>query len=247
MDNATILSRLNEDQKKPVLDFEGPSFILAGPGAGKTNTVVSRTAYMINQGVSPDNIILFTFTNKAANEIKNRVISFIGEEGRRITVGTYHSICVRFLRRYADRIGYTNKFSIFDYDDCIGIIKKLCKDTDIEHQRAYSYISDCKNKNITSNLAIQRATGVDQKLAAIYRDYQAELKQQDAMDFDDLIANTIILFENHEDVLSKINQRYTYITADEAHDSSVRDLRLIQLLAGEAQNVCMILDPDQSI
>lgn len=247
MDNQTILNGLNEDQKKPVLDFEGASFILAGPGAGKTKTIISRTAYMINQGIRPENIILFTFTNKAAKEIKERVISFIGDEGKRITVGTYHSICVRFLRRYAERIHYTTKFTIFDMDDCVNILKKICKVQNIDYKRAMDYISDCKKRCLTPDQAIRRARGFDEKLAAIYREYQKELKLQDAMDFDDLIINTILLLQSNADVLQAINEQYTYITADEFHDSSKTDLRLMTLLAGERQNICMILDPDQSI
>lgn len=202
---------------------------------------------MINQGVSPSNIILFTFTNKAAREIKERVISFIGKEGEKITVGTYHSICVRFLRRYAEKIGFSNKFSIFDVEDSANVLKKLCKPSGIEPKRASDYISDCKKRCLTPEQAIRRASGFDQKLAAIYRDYQAELKKQDSMDFDDLIINTILLFQNNPDVLQRINNQYTYITADEFHDSSKTDLRLMALLAGERQNICMILDPDQSI
>lgn len=247
MDNQTILNGLNDDQKQPVLDFEGASFILAGPGAGKSHTVVSRTAYMINNGVDPSRMILFTFTNKAARELKTRVMKYIGKEGEKITVGTYHSICVRFLRRYADKIGYSNKFSIFDTDDSINVLKKLCKPAGIEYKRAMDYISDCKKRCATPEMAIRRANGFDQKLAAIYRDYQAELKLQDAMDFDDLIINTIVLFQSNHDVLQRINEQYTYITADEFHDSSKTDLRLMALLAGERQNICMILDPDQSI
>lgn len=202
---------------------------------------------MINQGVHPENIILFTFTNKAAREIKERVISFIGDEGKKITVGTYHSICVRFLRRYADRIGFTNKFTIFDTDDCANILKKICKVHNIDPKRAADYISSCKKRCHTPEQAIRRAVGFDQKLAGVYRDYQKELKLQDGMDFDDLIINTILLFQNNPDVLKRVNEQYTYITADEFHDSSKTDLRLMALLAGERQNICMILDPDQSI
>lgn len=202
---------------------------------------------MINQGVHPENIILFTFTNKAAREIKERVISFIGDEGKKITVGTYHSICVRFLRRYADRIGFTNKFTIFDTDDCANILKKICKTHNIDPKRAADYISNCKKRCQTPEQAIRRAVGFDQKLSGVYRDYQKELKLQDGMDFDDLIINTILLFQNNPDVLQRVNEQYTYITADEFHDSSKTDLRLMALLAGERQNICMILDPDQSI
>ena len=243
-----ILDGLNDDQKKAASYYTGASFILAGPGSGKTATIIRRTAYMIQQGIKPENIILFTFTNKAAKEIKNRVISFIGEEqGNKITVGTYHSVCVRFLKRYADRIGYTNQFSIFDSDDSANVVKKLCKTAPFDHKKAIGYISSCKSKGITASESVRNATGFEEKLAIIYRQYQDELHRQNSMDFDDIILNTIKLFENNPDILETINNKYTYITADEFHDSSSRDVRLIELLAGKKQNVCMILDPDQSI
>ena len=209
-----ILSDLNEDQKKPVLDYQGASFILAGPGSGKTKTVISRTAYMIQQGVKPNNIILFTFTNKAAKEIKDRVIKSIGEEGKKIVVGTYHSVCVRFLKRYADKIGYTKHFSIFDSDDSASILKKLCKGMPFDHKRAMDYISKCKTKNISASEAVRSATGFEEKFAMIYRQYQEELMRQDAMDFDDIISNMIKLLETCPDVLEFINSQYTYITAE---------------------------------
>ena len=213
-----ILDGLNDDQKKAASYYTGASFILAGPGSGKTATIIRRTAYMIQQGIKPENIILFTFTNKAAKEIKNRVISFIGEEqGNKITVGTYHSVCVRFLKRYADRIGYTNQFSIFDSDDSANVVKKLCKTAPFDHKKAIGYISSCKSKGITASESVRNATGFEEKLAIIYRQYQDELHRQNSMDFDDIILNTIKLFENNPDVLEIVNNKYTYITADEFH------------------------------
>lgn len=213
MTNKEILDGLNEDQRKPVLDFHGPSFIMAGPGSGKTKTIVSRTAYMINKGVAPESIILFTFTNKAAKEIKKRISEAV-TDGRNITIGTYHSICVRILRRYADYIGYSKNFTIFDTSDTSAIIKKICKASHVEDKRASNYISDCKKKLIRPEQAIKAADGYDNKLAAVYRDYQQELKLQGGMDFDDLILNTIALLENNSDVLKTINNTYRYIMAE---------------------------------
>lgn len=202
---------------------------------------------MIHNGISPYNIILFTFTNKAAREIKERVINIIGEKGHNITVGTYHSVCARLLRKYADRIGYSNKFTIFDTDDSLSILKKLCKHTSYDPKVVAAYISNMKSKQITSEQACRMENGPGEKLAMLYRTYQSELKKQDAMDFDDLIGNMIKVLETCEDVKKELNDRYRYVTADEFHDSSRKDIRLIELLAGDDQNVCMILDPDQSI
>jgi DNA helicase-2/ATP-dependent DNA helicase PcrA len=248
MTKAEILAGLNEDQKKPVLDYNGPCFIVAGPGSGKTHVVVSRTQYMINDGINPSTMILFTFTNKAANEIKNRVISKIGKKGEQITVGTYHSICSKILRQYANLLGFNKKFTIFDSEDSISTLKTITKGMAFDHQTVQKFISDCKNKMISPSRAMQNAkSDFDRQMSNVYQQYQNELQMQDALDFDDLIYYTIILFEHNEDVLKKINNKYQYIVADEFHDSSQRDIKLIELLGGERQNVCMILDDEQSI
>lgn len=245
---AEILAELNDDQKQPVLDYEGPSFIVAGPGSGKTHTVISRTRFMILNGVSPESIMLFTFTNKAAKEIKARIIKKIGERGSKITVGTYHSVCTRLLRQYADLIGRTKKFTIFDTDDSYSVLKKLVKGMNFDHKQAMEYISDKKSKMIGPTMALQQEQGeYFRRMAAIYQQYQNELEKQDAFDFDDLIFYTIIMLERNPEVKATLNSRYRYITADEFHDSSPRDIRLIELLGGDRQNVCMILDDEQSI
>lgn len=203
---------------------------------------------MISDGINPSTMMLFTFTNKAASEIKNRVISKIGEKGEQITVGTYHSICSRILRQYADLLGFNKKFTIFDSDDSINTLKTITKGMAFDHQAAQKFISDCKNKMTSPSRAMQNATSeYDRQMSNVYQQYQNELQTQDALDFDDLIYYTIILFERNEEVLKKINNKYHYIVADEFHDSSQRDIRLIELLGGERQNVCMILDDEQSI
>ena len=246
-----ILGPLNEDQRQAVINYEGPSIILAGPGSGKTSTVVARTQYMISIGeIDPHKILLFTFTNKAAKEIKNRVTSTIGKDGEFITVGTYHSICCRILRKYAQRIGFERSFTIFDSDDSSSLIKRLIKtlDLSVKPVTVKEYISTQKSKMISYSKSILNAeTTVDKTLADLYQRYQDELYQQNAMDFDDLISAALRLFEMCPDVLAEINERYQYIIADESHDSAPRDLRLIEILGGNKQNVCMILDDDQSI
>lgn len=203
---------------------------------------------MILDGVDPNKIILFTFTNKAAKEIRSRVVSKIGQEGSKITVGTYHSICVRFLRQYADYIGRSKNFTILDTDDSLSILRKLTKGSDVDHKDALAYISTKKSQMIGATAAISQAVSpLDRILSEIYRKFQLELSQQDAMDFDDLIYYTILLFERNQEVIQEVNSRFHYIVADEFHDSSPRDIRLIELLAGERKNVCLILDDEQSI
>jgi len=244
-----LLDQLNEDQKKPVLDYIGPSFILAGPGSGKTFTIVARAAYMIQHGhIKPENILMFTFTNKAAKEIKDRVISKIGKQGERITIGTYHSICSLFLRKYSTLLGYEHNFSIFDAEDSKKILKRLLKDSIYDEYSLLSYISDQKNELKSPARAMnESATNEDKFKANIYNLYQKELMKQKAMDFDDLIYNMVILMKKNKFIQEELNNKYHYIISDESHDSSNRDLELIELLGGKKQNVCLILDDEQSI
>jgi DNA helicase-2/ATP-dependent DNA helicase PcrA len=248
MGTNQILKELNKDQIKPVLDFEGPSFIVAGPGSGKTHTVVSRSAYMVDQGISPESIMIFTFTNKAAAEIKDRIINKIGEEGRKIKMGTYHSVCASFLRQYADLLGFKRSFTIYDSSDSKNLLRKLCKGLTFDEKRAMEYIGKQKDQMLTPQVAMENAkSNLENDLANIYKNYQDELRAQEALDFDDLLYYTIRLLENHPSVRETLNRKYKYIVADEFHDSSKRDVRFIYLLAGEDQNVCMILDDEQSI
>lgn len=240
-----ILSRLNDEQKVAVQNFQGPSFIVAGPGAGKTFTIISRTQYMILNGVDPDNILLFTFTNKAAKEIKERIAKAVGEDvAARITTGTYHSFCCRVLRQYGDRLGYNKRFTIFDSDDTDKVLSKLCKGSNVDPKKLKKYISTQKRQMITPQKA---SLDRNDHYATYYDSYQKELFKQNAMDFDDLIFNTIRLLQTNTDVLLKINARWRYVTADEFHDSAPSDIRLIKLLSGMRQNACFILDNDQSI
>ena len=243
-----ILSQLNEQQREAAVHYQGPCAINAGPGSGKTKTLISRAAFMIEDGISPYNILLFTFTRKAAGEIRDRVHLQIGEKAEGITVGTYHSFCMRLLRRYADRIGWTKNFSIYDEDDKKGILKPLAKAEDVDARLVAGSISRFKQCLLTPVNAMQVAeTAYERKAAKIYESYMQQLKAANAFDFDDLIYFSIRLLEDHPDVKNEVNRRYKYVTCDEAHDSSVEDLRLIELLGGKAMNVCLILDCDQSI
>ena len=243
-----ILSKLNEEQKLPVVDYLGPQFLVAGPGSGKTHTLVARTQYMLLDGINPSNILLFTFTNKAAKEIKERISNAVGAEAAAlITTGTYHSFCCRLLRQYGEHLGYKKGFSIFDMDDSKKVIKKVLKGTDIDPSMLISYMSKQKRKLISPKKSIENSVGIKDDLAKYYGEYQSSLLNQNAMDFDDLIYNAIRLLSDFPEVLAVVNNRYRYISADESHDSSSADIRLIQLLAGTAENVCFILDDHQSI
>ena len=246
--SSKILEGLNENQTKAARHIDGPCFVTAGPGSGKTATVVRRTAYMISQGVDPLNVCLFTFTNKAAREMKERIIGFIGEEANKITMGTYHSVCCKVLRRYAKHIGFTSNFTILDAQESLKIVKKYAKEHNVEAKDAVSAISDFKKRLLTPSAAMLSTTDELKKInATIYQKYEDELKRQNSMDFDNLIINTIRLLEQNPAIKEAINNQWKYIVADEYHDSSQCDLRLIELLGGNTENVCMILDPDQSI
>lgn len=242
-----ILNGANDEQQEAIKHQEGACMIIAGPGSGKTKTVISMSQYRILDGIDPSNICLFTFTNKAANEMKERIKAAVGDMADKMTVGTYHSVCHRLLRKYATYIDFNKNFTILSQDDCTKKLKKIAKELGVEHENLGAYISQKKDKVILPSQALASSSGAELVLANGYEKYQAELKREMAMDFDDLILNTIILLETNPEIKQKINNQWKYITADEAHDSSPRDLKLIQLLAGQSENVCFILDDHQSI
>lgn len=203
---------------------------------------------MILNGIDPSSICLFTFTNKAANEMKERIRLAVGELADRITCGTYHSIANRLLRKYAQYIGYNRNFTIMTPDDCKKILKKISSDYNLDPDQLALYISAKKDKVILPQQALTSAINDnDRILARAYEKYQEELKRQMAMDFDDLILNAIKLLENNNDIKSIINKKWKYISTDETQDSSIRDLRFIRLLAGDTENVCFILDDNQCL
>ena len=243
-----VLNGLNEEQKQAVKHIEGPCYVVAGPGSGKTRVIVARTQYMILKGISPSNIVLFTFTNKAAKEIKERIISAVGEKGNYITIGTYHSVCSRILRTYATHLNYEKNFSILDADEAKKILKKIAdKYNSVDTDYAIATILSWKKDGITVQKASQNAYGGEVAIANIYRDYQKELHETMCMDFDDLIINTITLLKNFPEVKKEVNNKFKYVSADEFHDSSKCDLNLIKLISGYNDNLCMIFDDYQSI
>ncbi|WP_026507603.1 ATP-dependent helicase [Butyrivibrio sp. MC2013] len=251
----SIYDTLNSEQKRAVLQTEGPVLILAGAGSGKTRVLTHRTAYLIDEcGVNPWNIMAITFTNKAAGEMRERVDKIVGFGSESIWVSTFHSSCVRILRRYADRIGYGNNFTIYDSDDSKALLKDICKrfeleTRDLKLRQIQSKISTCKD-NLVSPEEYSLAAGNDyikSRISKAYIEYQAALKKNNAMDFDDLIMNTVMLFRKDEEVLESYRERFRYIMVDEYQDTNTAQFELIALLAGKYRNLCVVGDDDQSI
>lgn len=252
---------LNEQQRMAVLHDKGPLLILAGAGSGKTRVLTYRIAHLIEQGVSPWNILALTFTNKAAGEMRQRVDDMVGFGAEQIWVSTFHSTCVRILRRHIDRLGYENNFAIYDSDDQRTLMKEVCKylkiDTKFVKERAVlAAISSAKDELIGPD-RYEEMAGTDfsrRKYAEAYQEYQKRLKSNNALDFDDLIGKTIELFRREPDVLAYYQQRFRYIMVDEYQDTNTAQFELVRLLAstvnedGEIEhNLCVVGDDDQSI
>lgn len=250
-----IYDTLNEQQKRGVFQVDGPVLLLAGAGSGKTRVLTHRIAYMIDEmGVLPYQILAITFTNKAAGEMRERVDQIIGHGSEQIWVSTFHSTCVRILRRYIDRLGYDNNFTIYDTDDQKTVMKEICKrlqiDTKVFKERALlSAISSAKDELI-SPLEYQLSTMGDfqkVKIAQVYHEYDAALKKSNALDFDDLIVKTVELFKNCPEVLDGYQERFRYIMVDEYQDTNTAQFEFIRLLADKYRNLCVVGDDDQSI
>ena len=251
----SIYDTLNEQQKKGVFTTEGPVLLLAGAGSGKTRVLTHRIAYLIDElEINAWNIMAITFTNKAAGEMKERVENLVGMGSDSIWVTTFHSTCVRILRRYADRLGYDNNFTIYDTDDQKSVMKDICKrlqiDTKTLKERAIlSAISSAKDELISPREYEVSAMGDfrKQKIAQAYREYQETLKKSNAMDFDDLIMKTVELFKNDQEVLGSYQKRFKYIMVDVYQDTNTAQFELIRLLADAHHNLCVVGDDDQSI
>ena len=243
-----LLEGLNEGQKKAVKHINGPALTIATAGAGKTRVIIARAQYMIASGIDPSQILLTTFTNKAANEMKERIVSIVGDRGKRITVGTFHSICNRILRKYGHHLNYERTFTILDEEETDKIMKKIAKRYNFELAIVKTYIGDCKLHCKLTNQAYKEAeTDVEKQLAQCYSEYQSELKRNQCMDFDDLLLQTVVLLENYPEVKKTINNKWKYISADENQDSSQLDSKLIYLLSGKNNNVFFVGDDNQSI
>lgn len=247
------LSRLNKEQQEAVKHMEGPLLILAGAGSGKTTMMTHRIAYMLEKGVSPYNILAVTFTNKAAGEMKDRIESLTGGT-RGMWVMTFHAMCVRILRNHGEVLGFKNGFSIYDESDKKALLKRIVKDLKID-EKIYpvsylgSVISSCKEAEedpddyIENNSMNFKAETV----AKVYARYMEDLQQNNAMDFDDLLWNTVKLFEASSEVLSYYQERFKYIMVDEYQDTNYLQYKLIHALAEKSHNLCVVGDDDQCI
>lgn len=253
--SMSIYDTLNEPQREAVLHTDGPLLILAGAGSGKTRVLTHRIAYLIDErGVNPWNILAITFTNKAAEEMRQRVDSLVSFGAESIWVSTFHSACVRILRRFIDRLGYDNRFTIYDTDDQKTLMKEVCRKVDIDtkvykERNLLAAVSSAKNEMILPDEFELNAGGDfgQLKIAKVYREYEAQLKANNALDFDDLLVKTVQLLETQPDVLEYYQERFRYIMVDEYQDTNTVQFRLVRLLAGKYRNLCVVGDDDQSI
>ena len=251
----SIYDTLNEPQREAVRHTDGPLLILAGAGSGKTRVLTHRIAYLIEElGVNPWNILAITFTNKAAGEMRQRVDNLVGFGSESIWVSTFHSMCVRILRRFIDRLGYDSRFTIYDTDDQKTLMKAVCKKVDIDTKQfkermLLSVISSAKNEMILPEEFELNAGGdfAQLKIAKVYREYEAQLKANNALDFDDLLVKTVQLLQTQPDVRENYQERFRYIMVDEYQDTNTVQFKLVSLLAGKYRNLCVVGDDDQSI
>lgn len=250
-----LLAGLNDKQKEAVLHFEGPLLILAGAGSGKTRVLTHRIAYLIEEHqVPPYHILALTFTNKAANEMRERVNNIIEYGAGSIWVSTFHSTCVRILRRFIDHLGYDNAFTIYDSDDQKSLMKDICKQLNIDtkkyKERTFlNAISSAKDELKTpQQYADEVAKEYNKKIfGRVYKEYQKRLKQNNALDFDDLIMLTVQLFQQNAEILNHYQERFPFILVDEYQDTNTAQFTLLSLLASRYQNLCVVGDDDQSI
>lgn len=251
----SIYDTLNEQQREAVYHTEGPLLILAGAGSGKTRVLTHRIAYLIEEkGVNPWNILAITFTNKAAGEMRERVDNLVGFGSESIWVSTFHSTCVRILRRYIDRIGYDTNFTIYDSDDQKTLMRDICKQLNIDtkkfKERTFlGAISSAKDEMVTPAEYEVNAVGdfSKQMIAKVYWEYEKQLQANNALDFDDLLMKTVQLFQKDAEVLEYYQNRFRYIMVDEYQDTNTVQFKFVSLLAAEYQNLCVVGDDDQSI
>lgn len=251
----SIYDTLNKEQKEAVFHTEGPLLLLAGAGSGKTRCLTHRIAYLIDEmGVKPWNILAITFTNKAAGEMRERVNRLVDYGADQVWVSTFHSMCVRILRRHIDRIGFANEFTIYDTDDQKTVMKNICKRLDIntkiyKERALLGAISSAKDELIgVSEYALNAGNDMNQRTyAMVYREYQETLQKNNALDFDDLIVKTVELFKSCPEILDSYQERFQYIMVDEYQDTNTAQFELVRLLAQKNRNLCVVGDDDQSI
>ena len=251
----SIYDTLNREQKEAVMETEGSLLLLAGAGSGKTRCITHRIAYLIDEcGVKPWNILAITFTNKAAGEMRERVDKLVGFGADQVWVSTFHSLCVRILRRHIDRLGFENGFTIYDADDQKTVMKGICKrlniDTKTYKERVLlGAISSAKDELISvREYELDAANDFGKAVyAKAYREYQETLQKNNALDFDDLIVKTVELFKNCPEILDSYQERFQYIMVDEYQDTNTAQFELVKLLAQKHRNLCVVGDDDQSI
>jgi DNA helicase-2/ATP-dependent DNA helicase PcrA len=248
------LQDLNEAQQRAVRHGDGPLLVIAGAGSGKTRVLTYRIAYLLREKhIPPHQILAVTFTNKAAKEMKERLVGLVGPTAQRVWMGTFHSTCVQILRSFADRLGYTRNFSIFDTSDQLVTMRETLKELNVDPKKfepraVLGSISAAKNELIgVEEYASNSGDFWERSVARLYAAYQKKLQANDAMDFDDLIMQTVRLFETQPDVLALYRERFRYCLVDEYQDTNKAQYHLISLLAGESANICVVGDADQSI
>ncbi len=253
MTKKALLNNLNPQQKEAVSHVNGPLLVLAGAGSGKTKVITHRFAYLTaNQKISPASILAMTFTNKAANEMKERIEGLTGKSTDGLWIGTFHSLSARILRREISKLGFRNDFCIYDDNDSGHLVRSILKEFKI-HEALYkgilSKISALKAAMIGPDhiLANEDSYGFDEKFARVYVRYQDELKKNNALDFDDLIMFTVKLYEDHPGVLKRYQKDFSYLMIDEFQDTNTSQYRLAKLLASKHKNICAVGDDDQSI
>ena len=254
MNKEDLINGLNDRQKEAVLATDGPCLVIAGAGSGKTKVLTHKIAYDIESGIKPWNILAITFTNKAANEMKERIEKLIGDAAKDLWMGTFHSICVRILRRYIDRIGYKTDFVIFDTSDQKTLIKECLKALKVDDKiftdrGVLSEISNGKNEMLEPKAYGVKYAGDfrKEKIAEIYELYQRRLRENNAIDFDDIINFTIKILSENPDVLDYYTEKFKYILVDEYQDTNKAQFTLVSLLASKYGNVTAVGDNDQGI
>ncbi len=250
---TNILFGLNEQQKKAVETVNGPVLLLAGAGSGKTKALTNRIAYLIELGITPWSILAITFTNKAAREMKDRVVQLIGSKAEEIWISTFHSLCVRILRKDIQHLGYSNQFTILDATDQLNVVKQVMKELNIdvkkfEPRAILAAISQAKNELKTPQMYAKVANDYfQQNVLEVYGKYQARLKVNQSVDFDDLIMLTVQLFQKESNVLDFYQRKFQYVHIDEYQDTNRSQYMLVRMLADKSKNICVVGDTDQSI
>ena len=252
---SRLLEGLNPEQKEAVMHLDGPMLILAGAGSGKTRVITYRIAYMLEKfGVAPGSVLAITFTNKAANEMKERIASLVGEKSKYIWCGTFHSIFARILRRHAECLGYENTFSIIDTEDQVKIIKQIMTELDISEKlykpRDFLYVISNSKNDFVGPEEFAKLAGGDMKqktISRVFTKYQARLAENNSMDFDDILVNMVKLLTEHTDIRDYYREKFKYIMVDEYQDTNRAQYLAVRALADGHKNICVVGDDDQSI